>query len=73
MIDFFLINTTISPDGNKVKATINGEESYITEWAPHFVEGLEKGEVMVKLELIDAEGNWIPGPFNRVERKVILE
>ena len=73
MIDFWLINTSISPDGNKVKATINGEEHLITEWAPYFVEGLEKGELSLKLELIDKDGNLIPGPYNSVERKVTLE
>lgn len=74
MIDFFLINTSISGDGNKVKATINGEEEYmITEWAPYFVEGLGKGEITIKLELVDKDGNLIPGPFNSVERKVTLE
>lgn len=72
MLDFFLFNTTISPEGNKVRATINGEEHLITEWAPYFIEGLEKGEVSVKLELIDADGNAIPGPYNTVERVVTL-
>jgi len=73
MIDFFLLNTTLSPDGNKVRATVNGQEFMIDEWAPYYVEGLPKGEVTVKLELIDADGNQIPGPFNVVERKVTLE
>ncbi|MEM7551636.1 MAG: hypothetical protein AAF363_18270 [Bacteroidota bacterium] len=73
MLDFFLLNTTLSPNGDKVKANINGEEFIIDEWAPFYIEGLEKGEVTVKLELIDAEGNFIEGPFNRVERKVTLE
>ncbi len=73
MLDFYLVNTTISPDGNKVKATVNGNEFMITEWAPYYIEGLPMGEVTIKLELIDAEGNWIEGPFNSVERKVTLE
>jgi hypothetical protein len=73
MIDFFLLNTTLSPEGNKVKATVNGEVFLIDEWAPFYVEGLPLGEIMVKLELIDADGEVIPGPFNVVERKVMLE
>ena len=73
MIDFFLLNTALSPEGNKVRATINGEVFLIDEWAPFYVEGLPKGEATIKLELIDAEGNVIPGPFNSVERKVKLE
>jgi hypothetical protein len=73
MIDFFLLNTTLAPDGNKVRATINGEVFMIDEWAPFYVEGLPKGEAIVKLELVDQNGNVIPGPFNSVERKVMLE
>ncbi|MDH5609803.1 MAG: hypothetical protein OEY56_10005 [Cyclobacteriaceae bacterium] len=73
MLDFYLLNVQLSPEGNKVKATINGQEFLIDEWAPYYIEGLPKGEAMVKLELIDAEGNAIPGPFNTVERTVKLE
>ena len=73
MLDFYLVNTDLSPDGNKVRATINGSEFLIDEWAPHVIEGLPMGEVTIKLELIDASGNGIPGPFNTVERTVTLE
>jgi len=73
MLDFFLMNTAISENGNKVRATINGEEHMITEWAPHYIEGLGKGEMKITLELLDASGNLIPGPFNKVERTVTLK
>lgn len=73
LLDFFLINNTLSPDGNKVRATINGEEHMLTEWAPYFIEGLEKGEVTIQLDLLDKDGNLIPGPYNSVSRKVTLE
>ena len=73
LLDFFLFNIELSPEGNKVRATINGEEFMLTEWAPYVIKGLEPGEATVKLELIDAEGNAVPGPFNTVERSVTLE
>lgn len=72
LLDFFVLNTKLSKDGNKVKATINGEEFIITEWAPQVIKGLPKGEVTIALELIDAQGNYIPGPFNKVKRTVTL-
>ena len=72
LLDFFVLNTTLSAEGNKVKATINGEEFSITEWAPHVVKGLPMGEVTIQLELVDGEGNAIPGPFNKVTRTVTL-
>lgn len=73
MLDFYLFNTELAADGNKVRATINGNEFLLTEWVPYLIEGLEPGTVTIQLELIDAEGNQIPGPFNRVTRTVTLE
>ena len=72
LLDFFVLNTTLSENGNKVRATINGEEFMITEWAPYVINGLEMGEVKIALELIDADGNTIEGPFNQVTRTVTL-
>lgn len=73
LLDFFLLNTTLSESGNKVRATINGQEFMITEWAPYIIKGLPKGEATVKLELLDADGNLIPGGFNEVTRTVTLK
>lgn len=73
MLDFYLLNTTLSPEGNRVRATINGNEFIIDEWAPYYIEGLEIGNVSIKLELLDANGNPVSGPFNTVERSVTLE
>ena len=73
LLDFYLLNTTLAPDGNKVRATVNGQEFMIEEWAPYVLEGLPMGEVTVKLELVDAEGKAVPGPFNTVTRTVTLQ
>ena len=73
MLDFYLLNTTISPDGNKVRATVNGTEFVFSAWVPYVIEGLPMGEVTIGLELIDNAGNLIPGPFNQVTRTVTLE
>ena len=73
LLDFYLINTKISATGNKVKATIQDSEFIIDEWAPYYIEGLTKGEIKIKLELIDSSGSLIDTPFNPSERTVILE
>lgn len=73
LLDFFLVNTDLSADGNKVRATIQGEEFILDEWAPYVINGLPKGEITVQLELIDAEMNPVPGPYNNVTRTVMLE
>ena len=72
MLDFYLVNASISPDGNKVRVTINGNEFIIDEWAPHYIEGMPMGENTIGLELIDSEGTLIEGPFNSVERTILL-
>ena len=72
LLDFFLLNVDLSEDGYKVRATINGEEFMLTKWQPYVIEGLEMGEVSIKLELMDAAGQNVPGPFNTVERTVTL-
>jgi hypothetical protein len=73
LLDFYLVNTEISKNGNKVRATIQNSEFIIDEWAPYYIKGLSKGEINIKLELIDSSGNLIKTPFNPSTRKVILE
>ena len=73
LLDFYLINTDISSNGNKVKATIQNSEFIIDEWAPYYIEGLPKGEISIKLELINSEGVLIDSPFNPSYRTVTLE
>ena len=68
MLDFYLVNTTLETGGNRVRATINGTEFMLDKWLPYMMEGLPAGENTVKLELVDASGTMIPGPFNSVTR-----
>ncbi|MBD2723760.1 MULTISPECIES: hypothetical protein [Hymenobacter] len=69
MLDFYLVNTTLEPGGNRVRATINGTEFMLDKWMPYMMEGLPAGENTVKLELVDSSGTLIPGPYNSVTRK----
>ena len=73
LLDFYLVNTEISTQGNKVRATINDSEFIIDEWSPYYIEGLSLGEVTIKLELLNSNGELIKSPFNPVIRKVMLE
>ena len=70
LLDFFLANTTLGENGNKVRATINGKTFMISEWKGYVITGLPEGEATIKLELLDEKGNVIPGPYNSVERKI---
>jgi hypothetical protein len=73
LLDFYLVNCQLSPDGYKVRATINGQDFMLTQWAPYIIEGLPLGEVKIKLELLDAAGQLVPSPFNPIERTATLE
>ncbi|MGI4741868.1 MAG: hypothetical protein ACRYG7_42430 [Janthinobacterium lividum] len=72
MLDFYLVNTTLAPDGNKVRATINGTEFMLDQWLPYQMEGLPAGQTTIKLELVDNSGTMIPGPFNSVTRTITV-
>ena len=73
MLDFYLVNTDLSGNGNKIRAIINGTPFMIDKWLPQTIEGLPMGENTIKLELLDKDGKVIPGPFNTVERKITLK
>lgn len=71
LFDFYLINTELSANGNKVKLSIDGNEFMIPEWKAYFVEGLSVGEHTFRIQLVDEKGNLIEGPFNDSGERVI--
>lgn len=73
VLDFYLVNTSLSEKGNKVRATLNGTEFLLNDWVPYRIEGLAPGENTIKLELIDERGNQIIGPYNAETRTFNLE
>lgn len=72
MLDFYLVNTDLSEEGNKVRATINGQQFMLTDWKPYAIEGLLMGETTIRLELLDENNDRIESPFNPVTRTIIL-
>lgn len=64
LVDFFLLNATLSEDGNKVILTVDGVDLTITKWVPYFLEGLEPGEHTFRIKLVDQNNTLIPGKFN---------
>ncbi len=73
MLDFFLVNCDLAPDGYTVKATINESEFVIDKWTPYVINGLTPGTTTVTLELFDANGVSVASPFNPVTREVTIE
>ena len=76
MLDFYLHNVELSGDGYKAQYTIRDGEgnevasTTLTEWTPAFVEGLSSGTYEVTLQLLDADGNVVPGPMNDTTREI---
>lgn len=74
LLDFFLVNTSISPKANKVKITIDSIHTfYIQEWKPYLIKGLSMGDHIVTLNLVDKKFKSISTPFLPVTRKFTLQ
>lgn len=72
LLDFFIVNTTLSKDGFKVQANVNGQDFMLDEWRPYQITGLPMGENVIKLTLMDASGKAVSGENTTVERKITL-
>lgn len=72
LLDFFIANGSLSADGNKVKADINGQEFLLDRWTPYEILNLPMGENTVKLTLVNNDGNAVTGDNVSVERKITL-
>jgi hypothetical protein len=75
LVDFYLVNTSISEKGNKVRLVIDGNTEFLlTRWVPYKVTGLSPGEHTFRIQLIDNAGLLVPGPFNDSgDRKITLK
>ncbi len=79
LLDFYLNNVELSPDGYKAKYTIKEKESgdelgsiTLSDWTPAFVTGLTSGEYVITLQLLDKDGNVVEGPFNNTDRVITV-
>lgn len=68
LLDFFLVNTDLSPDGNKIIAEVNGQEFTLDSWEPYEISGAPLGDLDVKLTLVDEDGNKITGDNVSISR-----
>ena len=64
ILDFYLVNTAISEQGNKVKVTINQTTFILEKWAAYQIQGLSRAENTVRIQLIDKNNAIVEGPFN---------
>ncbi len=74
MLDFYVSNAPITPIDYKVVVTIDGSViAKLTSWQPYLIYGLDSGEHIVELSLIDKTGKQVDVPFNPVRRKITVK
>lgn len=71
LLDFYPVNIKIGEDA-KIKLQVNGEQYYLYEWRPYFIEGLPFGENMIGIQLVDMNGEAISSKINGDYRKIKL-
>lgn len=68
LLDFYLVNTEISLDGNKVDLYIDGRLiTTLTRWIPYQILNLSPGYHKIKIVLVDPKGNPLELPFTQQE------
>ncbi len=76
MIDFWLANAKLVGDGGeyRVRYSVNGgEPKFVEKWAPLWLQGWTAGKHMIKLELIDKDGNVVDnGGYNSTTREITV-
>lgn len=75
MVDFHLTNVVLGGRDHRVRVTFDDRAlPEILEWKPVFLEGEPAaGEHTVLVELLDRDGNLVPGPFSKTERKITVK
>ena len=71
LIDFYPVNINVGEDA-KIKMQINGEQYYLYEWKPYFIEGLPYGDNTIGIQLVDLNGGPIGGVITSHFRKFQL-
>ncbi|MBI5272651.1 MAG: hypothetical protein HY861_01540 [Chlamydiia bacterium] len=73
LLDFLVTNCELTSDGYKVRLTIDGKiNRMLTTWQPYYLYGLSRGKHSIRIELLNPQGNVVGGPFNDVERTIMV-
>jgi hypothetical protein len=72
LLDFYVYNTTLASDGNKVKVKVNNTDFMIDTWQPYFINNVPMGDATVNVQLVDKDGKNIEGVNTSVSRSIKL-
>lgn len=71
LLDFYLSNASLSPDGYNVLLSIDDRViQKIDKWRPFLIYGLEAGDHIVELELVNSSGERVKNAYNPIRRKI---
>ncbi len=83
MLDFYLTNAPLhlvaqeNPNDDikdwHIRITVNGESFILDDWQPIYLQGFNKGNNWIQLELLDEDGNNLENAFNNTVRLVNYE
>lgn len=80
LVDFQLANATLAEGKEHVKITVSGSgldaplSADATKFGPpFFLENLRNGTYSIKLELLDAKNELVPGPWNTTTRTINVD
>ncbi|MEM6292051.1 MAG: hypothetical protein AAGA54_12325 [Myxococcota bacterium] len=73
LLDFYALNAPLAEDAYGVVVSVAGEQFTLRSWEPVLMTGLPEGQVEVRLQLVDRDGEPVPGPFNDVTRTITVE
>jgi len=75
LVDFYVLNAELGRSSYAVRTNIKGPgikadglQRTIMEWSPYLLMTLHDGTYTVTMELIDKDGNVMPGPWNSTVR-----
>jgi hypothetical protein len=61
LLDFYVVNCELTPDGYQVELTIDGDViRMISSWQPYYIYGLTKGTHTIRLQLMDGKKPSVP-------------
>ncbi|MGO9711530.1 MAG: hypothetical protein ACLQBL_21885, partial [Polyangiaceae bacterium] len=79
LVDFQLLNETLAEGKDHVAITVTGPgisdklTANVTKFGtPYYLDNLQDGDYVVKLDLLDKDGNPIAGPWNSTTRKITI-
>ncbi|HEY9899871.1 MAG TPA: hypothetical protein V6D00_11865 [Pantanalinema sp.] len=73
LMDFWVRNAELSPTGYKVRYTLDGKSTVLSEWLPVYFDDLASGTHTIKLELLDPAGKVVPGAYNTTTRQFTVK